>query len=97
MPPKCMELWARRLKIKRGQRLTLGLFFLEDDCAAAACTSLKNGILDERGNSWHSLGLVWPGSGGQAYFSLGVLEGMESEAEACHSSEIVSLLYLMLF
>ena len=35
------------------------------------------------------LGLVWPGIGWQGYFSLDVLEGTGSEAEGCHSSEIV--------
>ena len=30
-------------------------------------------------------------------YSLGVLEGIGSEAEACHSSKIVWLLYIMLF
>ena len=37
------------------------------------------------------LGLVWPGRSWQSYFSLGVLEAMGSEAEACHSSKIVLL------
>ena len=30
-------------------------------------------------------------------YSLGVLEGTGSEAEACHSSKIVQLFYIMLF
>ena len=38
-----------------------------------------------------SLGLGWPGRGWQGYSFLGVLEGMSSEAEACHSSKIVCL------
>ena len=38
---------------------------------------------------WAQPGLVWPGRGWRGYFSLGVLEGTGSEAEACHSSKIV--------
>ena len=37
------------------------------------------------------------GRGWQGYFSLGVLEGMSSEAKTCHSFKIMQLLYLMLF
>ena len=40
-------------------------------------------ILDGRSNFGQSLGLGWPGRGWQSYSSLGVLEGMSSEAEFC--------------
>ena len=44
MPPECMELWARRFKIKRGQRLALRISLpcrCLDDRAAAACVSQR--------------------------------------------------------
>ena len=80
MPPECMELWARRFKIKRGQRLAL---FLEDAWMIALQLPIfpKGGSLVEfwmGRNSAHSRGSGWPGRGWQVY-SLGVSEGMGSE------------------
>ena len=49
-----------------------------------------------RRNSGCSLGSAWPGKGWQGY-SLGVLEGMSSEAEAAILPKIVQYLDLRLF
>ena len=87
----CMELWAGRCK----QTKSSLLFYSSGDPQGWSCSSHlhfpKDGILNGKKNSRYSLGLVWPGRSWQSYFSLGVLEAMDSEAEACHSSKIVLL------
>ena len=91
MPPGHLELQARRFGIREGlsDSLTHSLpGGCRDDPAAAACVSQWMVFWMGR-NSGHSLGLGWPGRAWQGYSSLGVLEGMTSEEEACHSSKIV--------
>ena len=87
-----MELWVRRFKIKRAQRLTLRLSLLPrgclDDHAAAAGLSQQTVFWTGR-NSGRGPGLGWPGRGWQGYSSLGFLEATSSEAENCHSFNIV--------
>ena len=55
-----------------------------------------DGILDGK-ELQAQLQMGWPGGGWQGYFSLGVLDWMSSETEACHSSNIVYLFILLLF
>ena len=87
---KAQGITARRFKIKRAETGSWALLppGCLDDRAAAAHVFQWTVFQKER-NSGHRLGLGWPGRGWQGYSSLGVLEGMSSEAEACHSSKIV--------
>ena len=59
--------------------------FSKDDIVGAFCVGEET-----LGAAYYRAGLA------EGYFSLDVLEGTGSEAEACHSSQIVYLLYLLL-
>ena len=86
-----MELWARRFEIKLGLLDSLWLFFLEDAwMILLQLPEFPQQMVFWMGrNSRCSLGWGWLGQGWRGYSSLGVLEEMGSEAEACHSSQIV--------
>ena len=93
MPPE--HRCVRRFEIKEGLSVLLPRV-CRDDPAAAACLSQRMVFWMGR-NSRCTIGSGWPGRGWKGYSSLGVLERMSYEAEACHSSKIVYILYLLLF
>ena len=58
-----------------------------DDLAVAICISQR--YFKWKKELWAQPRIDWPGRGWQGYFSLDVLEEMDSEVEACHSFKIV--------
>ena len=97
MPPECMELWVKTFRVKEAlwSPGSLSHFSSLRMTGWSSCDCLHfptAGILiGKEFWAWPRIRLAQQKVAGLFFF------GMISEAEACHSSKIVYLLYLMLF